>query len=262
MRDYLNNGFSLILHRASLASMRFCWLLLIGPVTALAQIVPDDYTLIGVAVRTRPAYDGSDSQRTDLIPVLRYYGTPWFARTTQGVLEGGARWSLARGLDAGVQLAYEEGRKTSESTLLQSLNLPNVDPGVSVGAHVEWDFMIGPAPVSLLGRLRQHTDSDRGGQADLRANVGLHASGGLIVAAYAQGTWASSKSIESFYAVSNAGSGLLHTTLGLLGSYDLTRHWTAVASMQGRRLHGDASRSIIVEDKSSFYANAGIAYRF
>ena len=242
--------------------MRLCWLFLIVPISAFAQIVPDDYTLVGIAVRTRPAYDGSDSQRTDLIPVLRYYGKPWFARTTQGMFEGGARWALAPGMDAGVQLAYEEGRKTSESSLLQSLNLPNVDPGVSVGAHVEWDFKIGPAPINVLGRVRQNADADRGAQADLRLNVGLHASGGLIVAAYAQATWASSKSIESYYAVNNADSGLLYTSLGLLGSYDLSRHWTAVAGVQGRRLHGDAALSPIVETKSSYYANAGIAYRF
>jgi len=242
--------------------MRVFFLLLLVSSTAMAQIAPDDYTLVGIAVRTRPAYDGSDSQRTDLIPVLRYYGKPWFARTTQGVLEGGARWALAPGVDAGVQLAYEEGRKTSESSLLQSLNLPNVDPGVSVGAHVDWDFKMGPAPINVLGRVRQNADADRGAQADLRLNVGLHASGGLIVAAYAQATWASSKSIESYYAVNNADSSLLYTSLGLLGSYDLSRHWSAVAGVQGRRLHGDAAGSMIVESKSNFYANAGIAYRF
>jgi len=242
--------------------MRIVWLFLMVPLAAFAQIAPDDYTLVGVAVRTRPAYDGSDSQSTDLIPVLRYYGKPWFARTTQGMLEGGARWALAPGVDAGVQLAYEEGRKTSESSLLKSLNLPNVDPGASVGAHVEWDFKIGPAPINVLGRARQNIDADRGGQADLRLNVGLHASGGLIVAAYAQATWASSNSIESFYAINNADSGLLYTSLGLLGSYDLSRHWSAVAGVQARRLHGDAAGSPIVETKSSYYANAGIAYRF
>lgn len=96
----------------------------------------------------------------------------------------------------------------------------------------------------------------------MRLNAGLHGSGGVIVAAFAQATWASSKSIESFYAVSDADSGLLHTTIGLLGSYELSRHWTAVAAVQGRRLHGDAARSMVVEDKSSYYANAGLAYRF
>ena len=132
---------------------------------------------------------------------------------------------------------------------------------MSVGAHVEWDFKIGPAPVGLLGRLRQHTDSDRGGQADLRLNVGLLGSGGLFLGAYAQATWASSKSVESFYAVNNAGSGLLHTSLGLLGSYDFARHWSAVAGAQGRRLHGDAARSPITESESSYYVNVGLAYR-
>lgn len=247
--------------RAFLRSTCVGLLLLLAPLGALAQIAPEEYALIGAAVRSRPAYDGSESQTTDLIPVLRYYGKPWFARTTQGVLEGGARWALAQGLDAGVQLAYEEGRKTSESELLVRVGLPDVDPGVSFGAHLEWDFRIGPAPTSVLLRLRQHTGSDRGAQADLRLNVGLVGSGGFFLGAYAQGTWASSKAVQSFYADSNASSGLLHTSLGLLGSYDFARHWSAVAGAQARRLHGDAARSPITERESSYSFNAGLAYR-
>ena len=236
-------------------------LFLMAPLAALAQTAPEDYTLVGAALRSRPAYDGSDAQRTDVIPVLRYYGKPWFARTTQGMLEGGARWALLPGVDAGVQLVYEEGRKTSESALPASLGLSDIDPGVSLGAHVEWDFRIGPAPVGLLARLRQHTDSDRGGQADLRLNVGLLARGGLQLGAFAQATWASSKSVESFYAVSNASSGLLHTSVGLLGSYEISRHWMALAGVQARRLHGDAAGSPIVERESSYSVNVGLAYR-
>lgn len=242
--------------------MRFVWLVLMLPACALAQFIPEDYTLVGAAVRTRPAYDGSESQRVDVIPVLRYYGKPWFARTTQGVLEGGARWYITPGLDFGVQLAYEEGRRRRESDLLESLNLEDVHSGASVGAHIEWDTRIGRAPVSLLARYRQHTDEARGSQFDLRFNAGLHASGGFILATYAQGTWASSKSVESFYALADADGGLLHTTIGLIGSYDFTRHWSLVGSAQARRLNGDATDSPIVETRNSFYANAGIAYRF
>jgi MipA family protein len=242
--------------------MRIGWLFLLLPISALAQLVPDDYTLVGAAVRTRPAYDGSESQRTDVIPVLRYYGKPWFARTTQGVLEGGARWYITPGLDFGVQLAYEEGRRQRESDLLRSLGVADVHSGASVGAHIEWDTKIGRAPVALLARYRQHTDDTRGSQLDLRFNVGLHQGGGFILAAYAQGTWASSKAVESFYALADADGGLLFTSIGLIGSYDLARHWSLVAGVQGRRLHGDATESPIVETRSSFYANAGIAYRF
>jgi outer membrane scaffolding protein for murein synthesis (MipA/OmpV family) len=232
------------------------------PAAALAQIIlPEQEVLLGAGVRTRPAYDGSADQRLDLIPLVRYYGRPWFARTTQGILEGGARWPLAKGLDAGIQLAYEEGRKTSESDLLERLNVEDLDPTASLGAHLEWDTKLGPAPVSLLGRWRQSLDSDRGAQADLRFNVGVYGSRGIILALYAQATWANGESIRSFYQV-DAGSGLMHTTLGALGSYDLSRHWLLFGGLQFRRLHGDAAASPLVEEKSSYYANAGVAYRF
>src|SRR5206468_761619 len=102
--------------------------------------------------RTRPAYDGSAAQRTDLIPTVRYYGKPWFARTTQGILEGGTRMELARGLNVGAQIAYEGGRLASESDFLRSNNVPDINPGASVGLHVEWDQELGPIPVTLLGR--------------------------------------------------------------------------------------------------------------
>jgi outer membrane scaffolding protein for murein synthesis (MipA/OmpV family) len=231
------------------------------PAAAGAQILPEDYIAIGAAVRTRPAYDGSADQALDVIPLLRYYGRPWFARTTQGVLEGGARWPLAKGLDAGVQLAYEEGRESDESDLLERMNIQDLDPGASLGAHLEWDSTIGPAPISVLARWRQHLDSDRGAQADLRLNAGVYQGGGVLVALYAQATWANAESIRSFYLV-DAGSGLLHTSLGTLASYDLSVHWQLVGGLQLRWLHGDAKSSPIVEKNNSFYANAGIAYRF
>jgi outer membrane scaffolding protein for murein synthesis (MipA/OmpV family) len=232
------------------------------PAAAAAQIIiPEDEILLGAGVRARPAYDGSGDQTVDLIPLVRYYGKPWFARTTQGILEGGARVPIHRDVDIGVQLAYEEGRKQSESDLLKRLGVEDLDPGLSLGVHAEWDTKIGPAPVSLLGRWRQHLDSDRGAQADLRFNVGVYGNHGVIAALYAQATWASSKSIRSFYLV-DAGSGLLHTSLGALGSYDFNRHWLAFAGVQWRTLHGDAASSPLVEEKTSFYANAGVAYRF
>jgi outer membrane scaffolding protein for murein synthesis (MipA/OmpV family) len=39
-------------------------------------------------------------------------------------------------------------------------------------------------------------------------------------------------------------------------------HWQLVGGLQLRWLHGDAKSSPIVEKNNSFYANAGIAYRF
>jgi outer membrane scaffolding protein for murein synthesis (MipA/OmpV family) len=242
---------------------------------AFAQVAPDDYTLLGAAVRTRPAYDGSRSQTTDLVPVIRYYGQPLFARTTQGMLEGGLHWNLGSGLAAGFQLAYEEGRDNSESSFLREHNFTDdIDAGGSLGAHVEWDTKVGPAPVGLLARYRQNVDSDRGALVDLRLNVGVYGDRGATLVVFSEASWGSGNANGTFYRVTpqqsaasgfaayEPGSGLRHVALGLIGGYDFSRHWSLVASASQRWLQGDVAKSPLVEKKGNTYANAGIAYRF
>ena len=221
--------------------------LLLLVLVCIPQVALSDETLLGAGVRNRPVYDGSGDQTTDLIPVVRYYGTPWFARTTQGILEGGARFALRPGLDGGVQLAYEPGPRDG-------------DPGASLGLHMELDTAIGPAPLNLLARTRTHLDSDRGSQADVRVTLGVYGGAGLQLGVFGQGTWANEKHTQAYYGVRNAG--LLFTSLGVLGSYDLARHWVAVASAELRRLAGEPSRSAFVQDRTGYYLSAGLAYRF
>jgi len=248
--------------------------LLIAPLAALAQSVLPEYAWIGAGVRTRPAYDGSAAQRMELIPSVRYFGTPWFARNTQGMLEGGARMELSRGLNLGAQLAYEGGRLASESDFLSSHNVADINPGASAGLHLEWDRDLGPVPVTLLARGRRFIDGDRGVQADLRFTAGVYRGGAITAAVFVQGTWANSKSNQSFYGIApgesastglpaySAGSGLLHASGGLLWGVDLSREWIVVGNLEGRRLHGDAARSPLAERTSNYYASASLAYRF
>lgn len=219
-----------------------CMLMVLIPLGVQAEEI-----LLGAGARNRPVFDGSADQTTDLIPVLRYYGKPWFARTTQGMLEGGARFTLKPGLDGGVHLAYEQGPRDG-------------DPGASLGLHMELDTKIGPAPLNLLARTRTQLDSDRGSQADLRATLGLYGSRGLQAGVFGQATWASEKHMQAYYGVGDAG--LLFTSVGLLGSYDLARHWVAVASAELRRLASEPSRSGFVQDRTNHYLSAGLAYRF
>jgi len=220
--------------------------LLIFPAVALAQ---DANTLLGAGVRSRPDYDGANKQELEPIPVVRYYGRTLFARTTQGVLEGGARVELTRGLFAGAQLAYEGGNDRTD-----------VDPGASYGLHLEWDTRLGPAPINLLARTRRHFDSDLGTQADFRATVGVYGGHGALVGVYGQATWASDEWVSSYYGTGSGG--LLYTAIGVEGAYDLSRRWVLLASVHGRRLHGDAATSPITERKTNHYASAGVAYRF
>ena len=224
-------------------------LVLLQPLAAAAE----DYTLLGAGVRTRPDYDGSSSRTVDLIPVVRYYGKPFFARTTQGMLEGGARYEFSPALQAGVQLAYEAGRDAV-------LGLPEVDWGASIGFHVETDFKLGPAPINGLLRVRRHLESDRGTQLDLRSTLGVYGEGRAQAGVFVQATWASAKSMQSFYGVDDGG--LLFTSVGLLGAHGIARQWDLVGSVEVRRLSGDAMRSPIVERRTATYASIGAAYRF
>jgi outer membrane scaffolding protein for murein synthesis (MipA/OmpV family) len=233
-------------------------LMLLVPVLAVAQ---DDYVLLGAGLRLRPAYDGSDAQRIDLIPVVRYYGRALFARTTQGILEGGARMRLAPGWDAGVQLAYEAGRQKSESGRLRALDVPDLDWTASGGLHLETDQKVGPMPLNVLARTRHSLDSERGSQVDLRATGGVYERGGLQAGVFAQATWASRKYLSSFYTGGNSG-GALFASLGALASSSVRRDWLVLGSAELRRLHGDAARSPITETRDNYYANAALAYRF
>src|SRR5260221_5786804 len=208
-------------------------LLAVVALSAFAQSPAPDPTLIGAGVRTRPAYDGWGAERTDLIPTARYYGKHWFARTTQGILEGGARVELAQGLNVGAQLAYEGGRLASESDFLRSNNVPDIKPGASVGLHVEWDQKLGPVPVTLLARGRHFVDSDRGAQADLRFTAIVFGGGAITAAVFVQGTWADSKSNQSFYGM--AGGGPPYTSGGVLWGAALRREWRACAHPEARR---------------------------
>jgi len=143
----------------------------------LAAAETNSYPSIGPGVRSRPAYDGSKDRQTEFIPAVRYFGQTWFVRSTEGVLEGGARLQLMPGLVGGAQLAYEAGRQSNESGFLESHDFPDIKRGASVGLHMEWDQQFGPMPVTLLGRWRHNVDSDLGDQVDLRLTLGVHESG-------------------------------------------------------------------------------------
>ena len=225
--------------------MRLCLLLLLAIPTLV--IAKEDYTLIGAAVRTRPEYDGSSERLIDVHPVLRYYGERWFARTTQGVLEGGARWDLRRDFQVGAQLGYEQGPRDK-------------DPGASIGLHAEGDRIFGRVPLNGLVRVRQHLDTDRGTELDLRANVGVFGDYNILAAIFAQSTFASEKHFDSYYGLKE--SGLLMTILGIQGAYNFTPRWSLTANLEHRHLSDNAARSPFVQQRHAVYFSTGVSYRF
>ena len=244
-----------------------CW-----PASVLAEITND--SMAGPGLRSRPAYDGAPSQRTELVPVIRHFGPSWFARSTQGVLEAGLRTELLPGLHAGVQLAYEPGRQASESDFLLRHNAEDIGRGASFGVQAEWDQQFGPMPVTLLARARKHSKAALGTQLDLRLSAGVFQSGRLAAGLFTQATWADAASTAAFYGIDTRwaavtglplfapGRGWLFASAGLLGSLTLSSKWVIVGSLEARRLRGDAARSPLVQRASNRYLSTGLAYRF
>jgi outer membrane scaffolding protein for murein synthesis (MipA/OmpV family) len=222
-----------------------CFALLLWAAGAAAQDY--DYKLIGAGVRDRPKVDGFSERTTELIPVLRYFGQRWYTRTTQGVLEGGARWNVSPGWYVGAQLAYEPGPGDR-------------DPGASIGVHAEWRRKLGPVPVVGLIRLRQNVDSDRGLLADFRAVSGVYQGHGFLAAVFGQFTVASDKYYRAYYGVDE--SGLLYASLGVQAAYNLSRHWLLVGSAERKHMSDNAARSQLVVQRSASDFALGVAYNF
>ena len=241
------------------------------PLLACAEA--NTYSFIGAGVRTRPAYDGSSDRQTELIPAVRYFRGPLFVRSTEGLLEGGARMQLMPGLAAGGQFAYEAGRQASSSDFLERHKVPDVKRGASIGLHLEWDQSVGPAPVTLLGRYRHNLDAEVGDQIDLRLTVGVYENGPFRAGVYGQGTWGDSKAANTYYGITaqqsadtglpayQAGSGWLNTGLGALWAFDVTPKWVALGTLERRRVGGDAANSPLTERRSANYFSLSLAYR-
>jgi outer membrane scaffolding protein for murein synthesis (MipA/OmpV family) len=222
-------------------------ILLLLALLPAAAVADEDYTLIGIGARTRPEFDGSNNRVIDVVPYLRYYGKTLFVRTTQGILEGGARVDIGQAFYVGAQLAYEAGPRDG-------------DPGASVGVSLEKDVKLGPVPLFFLGRVRKHVDSEHGTQADFRVTMGIYGATRIAAGVYGQATWANAKFTQAYYGVDEAG--LLYTALGFLGSYDLSNTWSLVGGIDARWLSSDMQRSPFVERRTGYYANAGVGYRF
>lgn len=245
------------------------------PTTAQAQPAAPNPTLLGAGVWSRPAYDGADSQATTLIPNVRYYGPIAFARTTMGLLEGGARWSVAEGLVVGAQLAFEGGRKSSESAFLAARQLPDLPASLSWGVHAELERDLGPMPLNGLLRYRQDSDGARGAQLDLRLTAGVYSGGGLKAGLFVQRTWADAKSSQYYYGIMPAlalvsglpahapAGGHLFSAAGLLWSYELVpQQWLLLGSVEARRLGAAALDSPLVQTQASRYASLSLVRQF
>jgi len=55
---------------------------------------------------------------------------------------------------------------------------------------------------------------------------------------------------------------LAYAELGVLGDVNLAKHWLGLWGASVLQLQGDANGSPLTRDRTNWFANAGIAYRF
>jgi outer membrane scaffolding protein for murein synthesis (MipA/OmpV family) len=134
--------------------------------------------------------------------------------------------------------------------------------------------MAGPSPINFIVRTRKHLKAGQGTQADLRLTAGVFQAGPFSAGLVAGATWASARATGSIYDIPpqqaaaiglpafTAGAGWLSNSLGVIGSFDLARHWQLVGNLEGRRLRGDAARSPLAERGSNLTTTLGAACRF
>ncbi len=230
--------------------------------------------LIGAGIEVQPAYDGSRNEIAYPVPLVRYFGQHWFIRDTQEILEGGLRQELLPGLFIGAQLAYEPGRLTYQSNLLQRNQIPGIAPSASLGGHIEWDTQVGPMPINLLLRDRQRVGPVNGTLIDARLSAGILDYHHLGLALYSQSTWANQTYNQGFYGVNTVianqtglssytpGSGLLFNSLGLMGGFSFNSHWALFGSIENRRMTSLVTQSPLVDAGSVRYINLSLIYQY
>lgn len=242
------------------------------PVSAndIAQI-PD---FVGAGVRIQPVYDGANQNETLPVPLVSFEREYYFVRTTRGLFEAGAFITPTTHLRVGVAGNFELERDIDQLDSFAGLGLEDYSASASIGPFLEASCSLGPVPVNGLVRWRQNVLSERGAQADLRLTAGVLASERVRAATFAQVTWADAESMRFEYGLDaptavRAGlrtrtpsAGVRHYGLGLIGSFALTKRWSAIGIVEYRTVVGDVADSPFVLDSSNFQGTLGLAYRY
>ena len=222
---------------------------------------------LGAGLAARPTYPGANGHRATIVPLfyVSYKDIAFVGPLGLGV--NAINWG---GLRAGPILGFEGGRDQDSSSHLNGLG--NIDASLTAGGFVSYRF----GPFDLAGTVRQAISHSSNGlnalvQANYRTQLVLHS---LLLTVgpdlqfadrrYDQ-TWfgvTAQQSQQSGLPMYSPGGGIrdfgLHATL----TYRFSDHILLHAFGRLSKLAGDDADSPIVEDKTQFFAGAGLGYHF
>lgn len=219
---------------------------------------------VGVGAIFLPEYEGSDEFQIQPFPIL----SAQFGDRVHLGMDGLVMdlWTY-NGFGVAAKAGVELGRKEDDSDYLRGLG--DVDMGGVVGALLTYET----GPFEIYASL----DKTFGGSEGLTGTFGAKASHQyqrFLFSADLSGTWADSKHMQAYFAVSpsqSAGSGLgEHEARAGLKRVDLkgsvsylwTEQWIITGAAGAGFLLGDAKDSPVVKDDIQPFAMLGLGYRF
>jgi prepilin-type processing-associated H-X9-DG protein len=235
------------------------------------SVEPD---ILGAVIQYGPAYQGSNKNTANIIPILSLSRNLFYAQTTEGILEGGVKRVFSDNYSYGVQLAYEDGR--TNKGILNGVKILSINPSISYGAFLQYEEQVGYIPIDFVARYRKDIDSARGSQFDLRLTVGIY--GGehekLNAEIFMQRTFADQKAMHTYYGIDKSESiktgsiiyspngGTLNSRFGIWSSYEFTQNLLLVGEIEKVFLGSMPLHSPIAKKSDSNYISLGVAYKF
>jgi len=252
-------------HRAALLLS-----LLVAGTTAHAQgdaKPPAEGGLIGLGVGSGYQYLGSDEHRTVFMPMLEYRWANGISLGSRGL---GYRLLSAPGVEAGIGLGLDMGRKESRSAVLSGMGDVKRRAELTGFGRVQLG-----GGLSVDGDLRYGAGSGSNGlQLTVGASYDLALAPRWRLGAKASATFANESYLQDYfgvnaaqsartgYAIYDAGAGLRDIRFGVSLTHAIDQHWLVNLGVDHTRLQGDARNSPIVREADPTTARLGVGYRF
>ena len=218
---------------------------------------------IGVAAGVAPDYEGSNDYGFGFGPNI---SASWRDTIFYKGKSLGANLIRKENFKAGVILAKASGRNEDDNDKLEGLG--DVDGGIEAGGFISYKNK----PWRFKAEARQEVDSGHeGALVELSVGTELPFTKPLVFVELGT-TWASDDYMESFFGIDtqqsansgldrhNADAGFKDVNLSISVGYPITNRWRLGATMEYKRLLGDAADSPIVDDKNQFVAGIGFSY--
>ncbi len=229
---------------------------------------------IGGFVFVTPKFEGSKSYDVLGFPFVAPAG---FGQEGSWVDIRGAddvrfRLIQTNGLEAGPLVGYRFGREQDDAARLRGLG--DIDGGLVLGAYA--GYRVGPWFFSASYHQQVTGDEDTGGLVRLAIDHTWRLNPQTKLVASVGTAYASSDYMQTYFGVSaaqaatslaglpqyNPSAGFKDVSVGATATIELDPRWTLYLTGRYARLIGDAADSPVIETENTFFAGAGLSYKF